>query len=119
MIVPSVRPYGTTPLPHPGDPPGCGENSRPRNDCVDGRGAARDTPDAIGGTTIMDRAHTRIGVDELLGRGRAQLPVDPLVPELMTRAEHVREIQTVNGLVPGNRTLALAGKNVGTVIPAD
>ena len=47
------------------------------------------------------------------------LPVDPLVLELMTRAKHVQEIQIVNGLVPGNLTLALAGKNVGTVIHAD
>ncbi|GAA1185432.1 molybdenum storage protein subunit alpha [Pseudonocardia alaniniphila] len=62
---------------------------------------------------------TRVAVSELLGRDRAELPVDPLVLELMTRAKHVREIQVVNGLVPGNLTLALAGKNVGTVIHAD
>jgi molybdenum storage protein len=62
---------------------------------------------------------TRIGVGELLGRSSAGLPVDPLVLELMTRAKHVREIQIVDGLVPGNLTLALAGKNVGTVIHAD
>ena len=62
---------------------------------------------------------TRIGVGELLGRSSAELPVDPLVLELMTRAKHVREIQIVNGLVPGNLTLALGGKNVGTVIHAD
>jgi molybdenum storage protein len=41
------------------------------------------------------------------------------VLELMTRARQVREIQMVNGLVPGDQTLALAGKNVGTVIQAD
>lgn len=42
--------------------------------------------------------------------------VDPLVFELMTRAKHVREIQVVNGLVPGQLTDVLAGKAAGTVI---
>ena len=32
------------------------------------------------------------------------------------RARHVREVQIVNGLVPGQLTKALAGEPVGTVI---
>ncbi|WP_433292073.1 molybdenum storage protein subunit alpha [Pseudonocardia sp. CA-142604] len=77
----------------------------------------KDADGPAGGRT--NGSGTRIAVGELLGRDRAELPVDPLVLELMTRAKHVREIQVVNGLVPGNLTLALAGKNVGTVIHAD
>jgi molybdenum storage protein len=72
-----------------------------------------------GAAAGTDGFGTRIAVGELLGRDRAELPVDSLVLELMTRAKHVREIQVVNWLVPGNQTLALAGKNVGTVIHAD
>ena len=46
----------------------------------------------------------------------APLPVDPMVLELMAGAKHVREIQIVNGLSPGNITKALRGEHVGTII---
>ncbi|TMD92097.1 MAG: molybdenum storage protein subunit alpha [Chloroflexi bacterium] len=46
------------------------------------------------------------------------LPVDAMVLELMGRAKNVREIQIVNGLVPGNITRALRGEHVGTIIHA-
>ena len=36
----------------------------------------------------------------------------------MRRAVHMREIQVINGLVPGNLTRALNGEHVGTVIYA-
>jgi molybdenum storage protein len=72
-----------------------------------------------GSAGASDGFRPRIGTGELLGQGRAGLPVDPLVLELMTRAKHVREIQIVNGLVAGNLTRALAGEHVGTVIHAD
>ena len=36
----------------------------------------------------------------------------------MGRAKNVREIQIVNGLVPGNITRALRGEHVGTIIHA-
>ena len=47
------------------------------------------------------------------------LPIDRLVPQLMINAKHQKEIQIVNGLVPGNVTKALAGEHVGTIIYSD
>jgi molybdenum storage protein len=41
----------------------------------------------------------------------------PMLP-LLKAARHVREVQVVNGLVPGNLTRALAGEHVGTIITA-
>ena len=58
----------------------------------------------------------RVGVAELRAMNLATLPVDAMVLELMGRAKHVREIQIVNGLVPGNITKALPGEHVGTII---
>ena len=37
---------------------------------------------------------------------------------VLEAARHVREVQVVNGLVPGNLTRALAGEHVGTIITA-
>jgi molybdenum storage protein len=60
----------------------------------------------------------RVGAAELLAMNLPTLPVDLMVLELMARAKHVREIQVVNGLVPGNITRALRGEHVGTIIHA-
>jgi molybdenum storage protein len=38
---------------------------------------------------------------------------------MMRNAEHMRQIQIVNGLVPGNLTRALDGEHVGTIITAE
>jgi molybdenum storage protein len=38
--------------------------------------------------------------------------------DLLKSARHVRQVQVVNGLVPGNLTRALAGEPVGTIITA-
>ena len=38
---------------------------------------------------------------------------------LLRSARHVRQLQVVNGLVPGNLSRALAGEHVGTLITAD
>jgi molybdenum storage protein len=38
--------------------------------------------------------------------------------DLLESARHVRQVQVVNGLVPGNLTRALAGEHVGTIITA-
>jgi molybdenum storage protein len=41
-----------------------------------------------------------------------------LASELMGRAKHMREIQIVNGLVPGSIAKAMRGEAVGTVVHA-
>ena len=41
------------------------------------------------------------------------------VLDLLASARHVRSVQVVNGLKPGNLTRALAGEHVGTIISAD
>jgi molybdenum storage protein len=38
--------------------------------------------------------------------------------DLLKEARHVREVQVVNGLVPGNLTRALRDEHVGTIIRA-
>ncbi len=43
---------------------------------------------------------------------------DRVVLDLLARARLVKEVQIVNGLVPGNLTRALAGEPVGTLIRA-
>jgi molybdenum storage protein len=58
----------------------------------------------------------RIGVRELLAWDLDDLVVERAVLELMVRARHIREIQFVNGLVPGQLTAALEGEPVGTII---
>jgi molybdenum storage protein len=61
----------------------------------------------------------RAGAAELLARGIETLPIDPIVLELMADAKHLKEVQIVNGLTPGNVTKALAGEHVGTIIHVD
>jgi molybdenum storage protein len=61
----------------------------------------------------------RISAADLLAADLPTLPIDRLVLELMANAKHVKEIQIVNGLTPGNVTKALDGEHVGTIIHAD
>jgi molybdenum storage protein len=58
----------------------------------------------------------RIGLQELLARDLHDLVVERAVLELMRNARHIKEIQFVNGLKPGQLTAALDGEPVGTVI---
>ena len=58
----------------------------------------------------------RISLQELLERDQDDLVVERAVLELMLSARHIREIQFVNGLKPGQLTAALAGESVGTII---
>jgi molybdenum storage protein len=58
----------------------------------------------------------RISVQELLARDLDDLIVERAVLEFMMRARHVREIQFINGLKPGQLTAALNGEPVGTII---
>jgi molybdenum storage protein len=58
----------------------------------------------------------RISVEELLARDLNDLIVERAVLEMMMRGRHLREIQFVNGLKPGQLTAALNGEPVGTII---
>lgn len=61
----------------------------------------------------------KITVDEMKARGLQDSILEFPVLDLMKAARHVRQVQVVNGLVPGNLTRALAGEHVGTLITAD
>src|SRR5947199_3146484 len=58
----------------------------------------------------------RISVQELLAHDLDDLIVERAVLEFMARARNIREIQSINGLKPGQLTAALNGEPVGTVI---
>ena len=47
------------------------------------------------------------------------MPIEPVVLQMMLHARQAREIQIVNGLVPGNITRALNKEPVGTTIYAE
>jgi molybdenum storage protein len=61
----------------------------------------------------------RITVDEMLAMNLHDAVIEFPVLDLMKSARHVRSVQIINGLVPGNLTRALAGEHVGTIISAD
>jgi molybdenum storage protein len=61
----------------------------------------------------------KISVSDLLARNLSTLPLDPIVLELLPKAKLVKEIQIINGLLPGTLTRALAGEPVGSTIYAD
>jgi molybdenum storage protein len=58
----------------------------------------------------------RISLTELMSLDLNDLIVERAVLDLMKNAQHIREIQFVNGLRPGQLTAALDGEPVGTVI---
>lgn len=60
----------------------------------------------------------KISVDEMKSRGLQDSILEFPVLDLIQAAQHVREVQVINGLVPGNLTRALAGEHVGTIITA-
>ncbi|HRH89730.1 MAG TPA: hypothetical protein PLO41_23015 [Rubrivivax sp.] len=61
----------------------------------------------------------KISVAEMQARGLHDSVLEFPVLDLLRAARHVRQIQVVNGLVPGNLSRALAGEHVGTLITAD
>jgi molybdenum storage protein len=61
----------------------------------------------------------RISVDEMKARGLHDSILEFPVLDLLKSSRHIREVQVVNGLVPGNLTRALAGEHVGTIITAN
>ena len=60
----------------------------------------------------------KITVDEMKAKGLHDSILEFPMLDLLNKARHVREVQVVNGLVPGNPTRALAGEHVGTIITA-
>src|SRR6201996_4209539 len=58
----------------------------------------------------------RISLQDLLERDLNDLMVERAVLELMRNARHIKEIQFVNGLKPGQLSAALDGKPVGSII---
>jgi len=60
----------------------------------------------------------KISVDEMKAKGLHDSILEFPVLDLLLTARHIRQVQVVNGLVPGNLTRALAGEHVGTIITA-
>jgi molybdenum storage protein len=60
----------------------------------------------------------KITVDEMKAQGLHDSILEFPMLDLLQSSRHVREVQVVNGLVPGNLTRALAGEHVGTIITA-
>ncbi|HET6437754.1 MAG TPA: hypothetical protein VFG59_06825, partial [Anaeromyxobacter sp.] len=53
-----------------------------------------------------------------LATGPTTLPFDRTLLEVLTTARNLRQVQIVNGLVPGNLLRALRGEHVGTIVRA-
>lgn len=51
-----------------------------------------------------------------LAAQQTTLPIDRALLDVMPTARHIRQVQVVNGLVPGRLTAALRGEHVGTII---
>jgi molybdenum storage protein len=60
----------------------------------------------------------KISADEMKAQGLHDSILEFPMLDLLKQARHIREVQVVNGLVPGNLTRALAGEHVGTIITA-
>jgi molybdenum storage protein len=60
----------------------------------------------------------KISVAEMKAKGLHDSILEFRMLDLLEAARHVRQVQVVNGLVPGNLTRALAGEHVGTIITA-
>jgi molybdenum storage protein len=61
----------------------------------------------------------RAAAEDLLTAGYNDLVVERSVLEFMSRARHMRQVQVINGLKPGNLTKALQGQHVGTIIESN
>src|ERR1700752_3197578 len=60
----------------------------------------------------------KISVTEMKAKGLQDSILEFPVLDLLPSARYVRQVQIINGLVPGNLTRALAGEHVGTIITA-
>ncbi|WP_221796492.1 hypothetical protein [Oceanobacter mangrovi] len=81
----------------------------------DENGLYTDNPKTASNPTFIPK----ISVDEMKSLGLHDSILEFPVLDLLKQAKHVRQVQVVNGLVPGNLTRALAGEHVGTIITAD
>jgi len=61
----------------------------------------------------------RISAKELLKTDLPDLAIERIVIEYLTRSRSCKELQIINGLVPGQVTRALEGEDVGTIIYQD
>ncbi len=76
-------------------------------------------PQAVGADPKLDpsaRFIPEIRAAERIAMRLPSLPIEPVVLALLTRAKLVKSVRIVNGLVPGNRSKALAGEAVGTIV---
>jgi len=60
----------------------------------------------------------QISVDDMTARGLEDSILEFPMLDLLKTARHLRQVQVINGLVPGNLTRALAGEHVGTIVTA-
>src|SRR5262249_18282717 len=72
-------------------------------------------PKTSNGATFIPK----ISVVEMKAKGLRDSILEFAMLDLLKEARHVREVQVVNGLIPGNLTRALAGEHVGTIITAN
>lgn len=80
----------------------------------DENGLYTDNPKTAKHATLIPK----ISVDEMKAKGLHDSILEFPMLDLLKAARHVREVQVINGLVPGNLTRALAGEHVGTIITA-
>jgi molybdenum storage protein len=71
-------------------------------------------PKTTKGATLIPK----ISVAEMKAKGLQDSILEFPLLDLLQTARNVRQVQVVNGLVPGNLTRALAGDHVGTIITA-
>jgi molybdenum storage protein len=62
---------------------------------------------------------SEITARELLDRSLPDLPIEPIVLELMLNARLVKQLQLVNGLTAGTISQAMLGERAGTIITAN
>lgn len=70
-------------------------------------------PNGPNGQQAQFMAEARV---DALAQQEGTLPIDRAMLDVMAHARHIRQVQVVNGLVPGRITAALRGEHVGTLI---
>ncbi len=81
----------------------------------DERGLFTANPKTDRGARFIPKVHAQ----ELLDLQLPDMVVEPVVLENMLRARLVKQVQIIDGTVPGNLTRALNGEHVGTLITAE